>query len=215
MRELQLLNHDAYFETRLTPDPRREVLWRTLCESYFSRLIRPTDAVLELGAGYCHFINHIRADRRFALDLWPGVLNYAVAPVMGSASDLGFLPSASLAVVFASNLFEHLSQDDLALTLKEVRRTLKRSGSLIIVQPNYRYAYREYFDDFTHRTVYSHVSLSDVLEANAFRVVQCEAKFLPLTVKSRFPVHPLLIRFYLWLPIKPLGKQMLIRVTPA
>ena len=209
---------DSYFETRLTQDPRRDLLWRTLCESYFSRHIKSTDVVLELGAGYCHFINHIRAGERIAVDLWPGVVNYALPPVkthVGPASDLSFLPSGSLDVVFASNLFEHISQEDLSLTLKEVRRTLRPTGLLIIVQPNYRYAYREYFDDFTHRTVYSHVSLSDFLQANKFKVVRCHAKFLPLTVKSRLPIHPLLIKLYLRSPVKPLAKQMLIRAVPA
>lgn len=213
-----LPNADVYFDTRFTPDPRREVLWRTLCSSYFSRHIRPTDSVLELGAGYCHFINNIQAKERFAVDLWPGVVRCAAAPVkahVGLASDLGFLPSASIDVVFASNLFEHLTQEQLAVTLQEVRRTLKPTGSLIIVQPNFRYAYREYFDDYTHVAMYSHVSLADFLQANDFRVVDCQGKFLPLTVKSRFPIHPLLIRLYLWLPIKPLAKQMLIRAVPA
>jgi SAM-dependent methyltransferase len=189
-----------------------------LCSSYFSRLIRPTDSVLELGAGYCHFINNIQAKERFAVDLWPEVTRCAVAPVkahVGSVSDLGFLPSGSIDVVFASNLFEHLSQQELASTLKEVKRTLKPSGSIVIVQPNFRYAYREYFDDYTHVAMYSHVSLSDFLRANDFQVVECQPKFLPLTVKSRFPIHPLLIQLYLWFPIKPLGRQMLIRAVPA
>jgi SAM-dependent methyltransferase len=174
--------------------------------------------VLELGAGYCHFINNIKAQMRYALDLWPGVTRCAVPPVqahVGPANDLSFLPSGSLDAVFASNLFEHLSQADLAATLKEVRRALKPTGSLMIVQPNYRYASKEYFDDYTHISVYSHISLTDFLQANAFRVVDCKGRFLPLTVKSRFPVHELLIRLYLWLPMKPLGKQMFIRAVPA
>ena len=79
--------------------------------------------MLELGAGYCHFINNIQAKERFAVDLWPEVTRCAVAPVkahVGSVSDLGFLPPGSIDVVFASNLFEHLSQQELASTLKEV-----------------------------------------------------------------------------------------------
>jgi SAM-dependent methyltransferase len=174
--------------------------------------------VLELGAGYCHFINNIQAKERFAVDLWPGVVRCAIPPVkahVGLASDLGFLPSASLDVVFASNLFEHLSQPQLAATLAEVKRTLKPTGSLMIGQPNFRYAYKEYFDDYTHVAMYSHVSLSDFLEANDFRVVECRGKFLPLTVKSRIPIHQLLIRLYLLSPIKPMAKQMLIRAVPV
>jgi hypothetical protein len=85
------------------------------------------------------------------------------------------------------------------------------------LQPNYLFAYREYFDDYTHVTVYSHISLCDFLAANGFEVMNCQPRFMPLTVKSRLRVSPWLIRAYLHSPIKPLGKQMLIRarVSPT
>jgi hypothetical protein len=85
----------------------------------------------------------------------------------------------------------------------------------MILQPNYRRAYREYFDDYTHVAAYSHVSLQDFLEAHGFTVVENHAGFLPLTIKSRLPVSPHLIRLYLKLPWKPLAKQMLLRAQPA
>ena len=83
-----------------------------------------------------------------------------------------------------------------------------------ILQPNYRYCYREYFDDFTHQSVYSHVSLCDLLTASGYDILECRPRFLPLTIKSRMPVRPWLIRLYLALPFKPLGKQMLVRARP-
>ena len=67
----------------------------------------------------------------------------------------------SVVFAFASNLFEHLSQEDFARVLSALREKLTSAGDLVILQPNYRYAYREYFDDYTHRTIYSHISLSD------------------------------------------------------
>ena len=86
---------------------------------------------------------------------------------------------------------------------------------LAILQPNYKRAYREYFDDYTHISVFSDVSICDFLEANQFRVIDRQPGFLPLSVKSRFPVIPALIRAYLLSPIKPFAKQMLIRSVPA
>ena len=38
-----------YHETRLPYDRRRDVLWRTLCESYFRRLVGPDACVLDSG----------------------------------------------------------------------------------------------------------------------------------------------------------------------
>jgi SAM-dependent methyltransferase len=208
----------GYHDTRFAFDRRRETLWRELWDSYFSRLVAPDSCVLELGAGYGHFINNVRCRRRIAVDQFPELLQYLAPGVegrVGNVQDLGFLDDRCVDFAFASNLFEHLTQGELAATLAEVRRVLKPGGTLCIVQPNYRFAYREYFDDYTHVAVYSDRSLSDFLAANGFRVVECRPRFLPLTVKSRLPIHRWLIRLYLRLPFKPLGKQMLLRARAS
>jgi hypothetical protein len=98
--------------------------------------------------------------------------------------------------------------------LAGVRKILSPRGTLNIIQPNYRYAYREYFDDYTHIAIYSHISLCDVLRVSGFDIVDVQPRFLPLSIKSRLPVRESLIRAYLASPIKPMGKQMLIRARP-
>jgi SAM-dependent methyltransferase len=206
----------SYHETRLPYDPQREILWRTLCSCYFQSLIAPSACVLELGAGYGHFINNIRCAKRIAVDQWRGLEKYlasGVVGVIGKVTDLTSLEDGSVDFVFASNLFEHMRRDEFAAVLRQVRTKLKPGGTLNILQPNYRFAYREYFDDYTHVSVYSDRSLSDFLTAQGFRVIECQPRFLPLTVKSALPVWPILIRLYLVLPFKPMGKQMLIRAV--
>ncbi len=205
---------NSYHETRLAHDPRRDVLWKTLCGAFFQRLVPPDGCVLELGAGYGNFINHIRSARRIALDRWEGMLQYLEPGVeghCGDVTDLQAIAPRSVDFVFASNLFEHVPQADFATVLDQLRDKLKPGGTLNILQPNYRFAYREYFDDYTHVAVYSDRSLADFLASRGYRVIDCRPRFLPLTVKSALPVSPLLIRLYLALPFKPLGKQMLIR----
>jgi hypothetical protein len=203
-----------YFETRFAHDPRRDTLWRVLWESVFRPWISPQDCVLELGAGYGHFINQVVAKRRIALDMWPDFgkfLSPGVEARVGAVTQLDFLEPGSIDFAFASNLFEHISQEDLAEVLGQLRTALTARGTLNIVQPNYYYCYREYFDDYTHRTIYSHTALRDFLEARGFEVFDMRPRFLPLTIKSRMPVSPLLIRLYLLSPWKVLGKQMLLR----
>lgn len=211
-----MADSQAYFDSRFTPDQRREVLWQTLCRHYFSGMIPEAGCVLELGAGYGHFINNIRSKRKIAIDLWDGFrrhLQPGVEAHVGAVEDLSFLEDRSVDFAFASNLFEHVTQDQLAQVLKHLARALKPGGTLNILQPNYYYAFREYFDDYTHRTVYTHTSMCDFLEAHGYRVTRCMPRFLPLTIKSRFPVSPLLIRLYLLSPWKAMGKQMLIQAT--
>jgi SAM-dependent methyltransferase len=208
---------DQYFETRFAHDPRRETLWRTLVRHYFQSQISEESCVLELGAGYGHFINNVRARRRIAQDQWPGFAKFlqpGVESHVGSLTELSFLDDNSIDFVFASNLIEHVTQEDFASVLKQLRRKLTRGGTITLLQPNYRYAYREYFDDYTHKTVYSHLSMCDFLEAHSYEVLLCKPRFLPLTLKSRLKVSPSLIRLYLMSPVKPLGKQMLVQARP-
>ena len=80
--------------------------------------------------------------------------------------------------------------------LDQLRTKLSKGGILAILQPNYRYAYKEYFDDFTHVSVYSHESLCDFLGANAFKIIECIPRFMPLTVKDRKMIFS---EFLIWL----------------
>jgi SAM-dependent methyltransferase len=216
--ETRVIAGATYHQTRFPFDHRREIVWQTLCAKYFSKLVQPHFHVLDLGAGYGHFINNIRCDRKTAVDQWPGFAEYLKEDVhghVGSVTDLSFLEDASVDFVFASNLFEHLTQEELRSVLHQMSRKLKRHGSLNILQPNYRFAYKEYFDDYTHVSVYSHLSLCDLLAANGFRVLQSIPKFLPFSIKSSgAPVRPWLIDVYLRSPWKPLAKQMFVRAEP-
>jgi ubiquinone/menaquinone biosynthesis C-methylase UbiE len=206
----------TYHQARLPEDARREILWQTLCASYFRHLVKPTDAVLELGCGYGSFINNIECSDKIAIDCWPGAANYVNPNVklqIGSVTDLSRIGERSIDFVFASNVFEHLSREELYSCLKEVRRVLRTTGTINILQPNYRFCYNEYFDDYTHVSIYSDRSLCDLLRVNGLQIIECKPRFLPLTVKSRLPVWPALIRAYLRSPVKPLAKQMFIRAT--
>lgn len=206
----------AYFASRFAPDPRREAVWRHIA-NYLSRWWAEDASVVDVGAGYCSFINAIRARRRVAVDLH-GELEHHAAPgvecIHSSATDLSALESDSFDVVFASNLLEHLSREDIRAALAEFRRVLRDDGRLILVQPNYRLRPGEYFDDYTHLTPLSDRSLVDLLDVTAFHPVRVEPRFLPLTLRSRSGGLAFLIPLYLRLPWRPLAGQMLVVATP-
>ena len=80
---------EGYHATRLAHDERRTVLWRTLVESHFARLIPADGCVLELGCGHCDFINHVRARRRGASPA--GVVTWVVGgALLLTAVGLGY-----------------------------------------------------------------------------------------------------------------------------
>ena len=206
----------GYHATHFAPDPRRQILWETLVAHEFQKQIPPAAVVLELGAGYGHFINAVNARRRLAVDVWPGMMKHLGAGVEGLVTDLAQLDAVadgSVDYVFSSNCFEHVPQPRLLECLAQLRRKMKPGATLTILQPNHDCCAHEYFDDPTHVEIYNAPGLCDLLAANGFQIVRCEPRFLPLTIKSWLPVHPLLIRLYLKSPFKPFAKQMLIRAT--
>ncbi len=206
-----------YHGARLTEDARRGKVWRALWRWFFRARIRADDCVLDLGAGYGDFINAVVARRRIAVDTWdamPGHVAPGVEALVTPVTQLDGIADATVDYAFASNLFEHLHQPDLVAALAEIARVLSPRGTLTILQPNYRYAFREYFDDYTHVAVYSHVSLPDLMSAHGWRVSEVHPRFLPLTVKSRLPVWGPMIGAYLASPVKPMGKQMLVVARP-
>ena len=202
----------SYYQTRLQHDPRRAKVWRQIC-AWLQREIPTNASVLELGAGYCDFINHIQAARKVALDVSDTVRTTAAGDVethVGTCTQLSFAKDGSFDVVFASNLFEHLPLLQFEQTLQEVRRVLKPGGKLLIIQPNFRYSYRDYFDDYTHVMIYTDRSLSDVIAAAGLDLVRVMPRFMPFSIKSRLPVVSALVWLYLRSPFKPFAGQMLI-----
>ena len=210
------MTENSYHSTRFTPDPRREILWQTLVAHEFQKQIPAAGVVLELGAGYGHFINAVQARRRIAVDVWPGMASHLAPGVEGIITDISQLDAIAdnpIDYVFCSNCFEHVSQQKLIDCLAQLRRKMKPGATLNIVQPNFKYCAREYFDDYTHVTIYTEQGLADLLAAQGFKIARCVARFMPFSIKSNKPVWPWLIRLYLSSPFKPFGKQMFISVV--
>lgn len=206
---------DAYYRTRFAPQPGRNGAWRVICR-HLQRYLSASPVVLDLGAGYCSFINQIDAAEKHALDAFEGFASHAAAGVhthVGTCADLSRFSTGQFTAVFASNLLEHLTRDELAAALDGIHRVLRPGGRLLLIQPNFRYCAREYFDDYTHRLVFSHVSLADLLASRGFEIDVVQPRFLPLSFKSRLPPWPWLVALYLRLPVRPFGKQMLVVAT--
>ncbi len=203
----------SYFTTRFVSDPKRDALWRHLT-AFLARYVPPQATVLELGAGYCHFINRVPAARRIAIDIGSQVTESAVAGVETHQSEAGvFLSQAEpeqFDFILASNFFEHLEWCELNALIPLVLRALRPGGRLAVIQPNFRLAPRRYFDDYTHRTIFTDVSLCDWLEAAGFNIVITTPRFMPLTLKSPCGSLSFLVPIYLRLPWRPLAGQMFV-----
>ena len=201
-----------YYATRYAFDKDRKKIWKAICE-YLQRYVVKNSTILDLGSGYGDFINTIHAKNKMAIDYNSDSEKFCGKNIQffcSSSDDLSCIPDVSIGTVFVSNLFEHLDDEQISRTLSEIKRVCKKGARLIILQPNFYYAYREYFDDYTHKKIFTHIALADLLKASGFSSVKVFPKFLPFSFKSRLPKSYWLTKLYLALPIKPMAKQMLL-----
>jgi SAM-dependent methyltransferase len=194
----------------------RSRVWQVLTRHYFQRWVNPADTVLDLGAGYCEFINNIQAARKYALDLNPVTPLKAASDVVVVSEDVTkpwSVASESVNVVFTSNFFEHLpTKQDFRHCLSEIYRVLCSQGLLIALGPNIRFAYDVYWDFFDHYLPLSDRSVVEAAELAGLRTESVVPRFLPFTMQGKLPSWRALVRLYLSFTLaqRILGKQFLV-----
>jgi len=195
----------------------RAYVWREIAR-YVSRDAPNAKVAVELGPGYCDFINAFSADQKIAFDLNSEMSEFADAGVdlrIQDASHLSDLPPGSVDLIFASNFLEHLDESEAIQLLSAARQALSDQGRLILLQPNHRRCADHYFDDPTHKTIFDDQSIGEWLRKCGLRPRRIVPGLLPFSMKSRLPKWPLLVRLYLNSPFRPLAAQMYIVAEPA
>jgi len=212
--------HDlsALYKIRFLQDqlPRKNAIWKVICQDFLQRFIKKTDSVVDLACGYGEFINNIQAETKIAVDLNPDApdsLNPGIQFHQCSATELSTAVNGIADVVFTSNFLEHLpDKNHLDKLLQEVLLTLKPGGSFLILGPNLRYLPGEYWDFYDHHLGLTHLSLCEALQLRGFEITSCIDKFLPYTTQGALPTQPVLVKIYLKIPLvwRLLGKQFFI-----
>jgi SAM-dependent methyltransferase len=196
-------------------------LWKVLIREFLQRYVPSDGAVLDIGGGYCEFINQIQARQKVLIDLNPDAKTFANANVRVLNVDIlkndknHLVPEREFDVIFVSNFFEHLrSKEDLIEVLAFCYSRLKVGGSLLIIQPNFKYSFKEYYDFIDHSLPITDASLKEVLQAVGYSIDELIPRFLPFTTKGR-PSSTLLLQIYLKVPLiwHFLGGQMFVKAT--
>jgi SAM-dependent methyltransferase len=184
--------------------------------NFFARWIPPAGTVLDLGAGYCEFINNTQAGVKYAMDLNPDVVGRAAPGVIVLRQDCTVawpIEDGELGAVFTSNFLEHLPDKAAVLAVfEQAFRCLKPGGHLVAMGPNIKYVPGAYWDFFDHYVELTELSLSEALTNKDFEIEYRVARFLPYTMSDgrRYPMW--MLRLYLGMPVVwPLfGKQFLV-----
>jgi SAM-dependent methyltransferase len=213
MNDLSSIYKSRFSNTGLE---KRNRVWKILCEEFFQEQVAQQSAVLDLACGYGEFINNINAARKFGVDLNPDASSHLSPDVnfkLTPAYDLSHIDDNTLDRVFTSNFLEHLADKAACdAVLKEVRRILKPGGKFMILGPNIRYAYKEYWDYYDHYLPLSHLSLVEGLMLAGYTPETVIDRFLPYTMNNARPTADWMIRLYLRMPPvwKLLGKQFFV-----
>lgn len=208
------------YAARFQDEVKRSLVWKVLAR-YFQQWVNPQSVVLDLGAGYCEFINNIQARQKYAMDLNPTTQAKAKPDVKVISQDVTLawpVETSTIDVVFSSNFLEHIpTKDGLIDCLREAARVLKSDGTLILLGPNIRFCGDVYWDFFDHHLPLSDRSIVEALGLAGFETQKVIDRFLPFTMQGGPPAHPFLVKAYLALPIAwpILGKQFLIIAKKA
>lgn len=198
---------ELYFSLRLSAEKSRLKVWKQIA-IYLRKQIKGT--LVDVGCGRGDFLRFANAEKKVGIDLYKST-DFPKSAEFIKADARGFGSKVKNAdVVFASNLLEHFEEKDGDRVVSSVHSVLKKGGLFIVMQPNFRYFYKSYFDDYTHRRIFTDTGLCDYLRSRGFEIVKCMPRFLPATLKSRLPKFSFLIWLYLRSPIKPFAGQMLI-----
>lgn len=195
-------------------------LWKILINSFLQKYIDSNSIVLDIGGGYCEFINQVQARKKYLIDLNPdskkfanpdiNVLNFDILAFNEQAP-----PLPSFDRIFISNFFEHLrDKEELVAVLLFCFKCLKPGGALLVIQPNFKYSAKEYYDFIDHQLPITHISLQEILQTVGFEVDVLIPRFLPFSTKGR-PASTKLLKLYLRLPFLWyfLGGQMFIKAS--
>ena len=183
------------YKIRFSEDslPRKNAIWKVLCNDYFSQFVDENDTVLDIACGYGEFLNNIKAKRKIAVDLNADAKTFLDKDVefnLISATCLSEKVSNEADCVFTSNFLEHLpDKNALEELLSEVMKALKPGGKFLVMGPNLRHLPGEYWDFYDHHLGLTHLSLAEVLTLKGFKVEKCIDRFLPYTTQGLSLIH--------------------------
>ncbi len=197
---------DEVYKRRFKDTEVRVELWDTLVKHFFQKYVNSKDVILDIPCGYGEFINAIACKKKYAIDINPDskkFLNKNVEFIKASSTKIP-LKASTIDKIFVSNFFEHITHDDISKTVDEFRRILKPGGQVLILQPNIRFAYHNYWMFFDHITAIDDRALDEVFAIKKFRMKHKILKFMPFTSQSKLPAKRFFV--YMYLKLSPMWR---------
>ncbi|TGE27179.1 class I SAM-dependent methyltransferase [Hymenobacter metallicola] len=214
------MNYNRIYQYRFqnTNAAKKQVVWQELANWLYSGYLKQPQSVLDPAGGMCEFINAIPAADKWTIDMeGEFIRKYAHSSVtvrVGNNLEVD-IPQDHFEAVFISNFLEHLdTQFQVADLLGRMYASMKKGGRIVIMGPNFKHTYKEYFDFADHTVILTELGVAEHLYGAGFNIVKVIDRFFPLSFRSGgyLPVTPLTVKTYLNMPLawRFMGKQFLV-----
>lgn len=164
---------------------------KQLCHYLFQLFrLKPGMKMLEPGCGRGEFLSNFKELGLdvYGVDISQEAADYATdftVEICDVENELLPFEDNVFDVIYSKSFIEHLHKPEKYLA--EAYRVLKPGGKLITLVPDWESNYKIYFDDFTHRTPFTQISLTDAYWMYGFDEVSVY-KFRQLPVVWKYPV---------------------------
>lgn len=152
--------------------------------------LKKNQKILELGCGRGDFINEFKKKglQTYGIDIsdystkfFPK-LNFSKVDL--TKNKLPFKDDYFDAI-YSKSFIEHFYYPE--KIFQEAYRVLKPGGVIITLTPEWKYIYKSFYDDYTHRVPFTKQSLRDIHDMNNFEKISVESFIqLPLVFEKKF-----------------------------
>lgn len=115
-------------------------------------------------------------------------------------------PDNTFDIIYSKSFLEHFYYPE--RYIKEAYRVLRPGGMMLNLVPDWEANYQKYYDDYTHRTPFTNISLRDIQLIHGFDLVKV-IKFRQLPITWKYPF--LNFVFMLIAPFVPLRTKSKFR----
>src|SRR5665213_56541 len=160
------------YRFRNVSEGKKQIVWNEVCKFLWGNFLNKPETILDPAGGNCEFINNIGGTEKWTIDINEEFVrkhaNDDIKILIGNNLEVN-LPPNYFDAIFVSNFLEHLnSQDEVAIFLKRLYDTTRMGGRIVVMGPNFKHAYSEYFDFADHKVILSELGVAEHLIGAGF-----------------------------------------------
>ena len=140
--------------------------------------IQRNSVILEMGCGRGEFLNQFYLQGMIArgIDISDNAKkNYPHLDIQifDALKDPFPLKDNSIDIIYSKSFIEHFYFPEKIMS--EAYRVLKKGGKIITLTPEWGYNYKNFYEDFSHRTPFTKISLMDIHKFCNFKDIEVES----------------------------------------